>query len=172
MIDRLYWACISALFGFLFGAMLSSCAPRPASSIVHTPARLSVHRWNAKCSAVRTGPNLVTTAGHCGAPLWTAKGELVPLLETPYDVAEHLDLVGGTFSSAAHYTGEVGLILDLQRGIVSARAQLSGMNLLELDAWCYPGDSGSPVYSANGVVAIVVARTIGQPKCWASLILP
>lgn len=149
----------------LLPLILLSCASTPTSL---TPVSVET-RGQAVCSGVRVAPNVLATAKHCTKHGWGLQVERSPawvLSEQKNDIA-YLSVPTGPSEPTASYSGEDILRVSTWRGEKQVKVLHAGPTWLELGLECIPGDSGSPVYSSRGVVALVTRGALNRDTCYA-----
>lgn len=136
--------------------LLASCAPGSEQD----GPRLNLTRGgNFLCSGVRVAPTTLLTAKHCGESLslnGTAIRKVAEL--TGRDIAV-FSCPAGPYHRTVFYNEEPGLTVYLQDGEWAVMPLAHSDTTIAFARRCQPGDSGSPLMSASGVVGIVNATT-------------
>lgn len=151
--------------------LLLACSSQKPLSV---PSTDILTRGQAVCSGVRIAPTVLATAKHCTKHGWglTVDGEAVwPVSEQRNDIV-YLSAPEGQAYPTAAYSGEDILRISTWRGEKEAKVWHAGPTWLELDLECIPGESGSPVSSPRGVVALVTRGALNRSTCYAEYLTP
>lgn len=108
-------------------------------------------------------PTVLLTAAHCGSALYLDGEALTRLNVIGRDLAI-FDAPAGPYVPPARYMGEQQLTVATKSGLRTVPVRDS-LPRLALGQPCQKGDSGSPVFSGAGVVAIV--STSSNKTCYA-----
>ena len=143
------------------------CAPmRPP---LPAPAVDVSTRGKPVCTGVRIAPTVLATARHCTEHGWQLSVDGTPatkIASLRQDVAL-LRVPRGPFTPQAFYEGEDFVRVASFAGIRTVRVLHWGAATgLELEGECVPGESGAPVSTGKGVVAVVTNGDPGRP-CYA-----
>lgn len=130
------------------------CAPASGDED-HWPRVWLTSGGKRTCGGVRVEPDLVLTAKHCGLALSLDGAPCTVVGVYPQDIEALHCRPGGAYVGTAPFALESSLTLVLQGGPVRAQVTDGYGATLVLDHPCQHGDSGSPVLSDAGVVAIV-----------------
>jgi hypothetical protein len=148
---------------------LASCA---ASGPSDDGVRVNLTRDGSfACSGVRIAPDVLLTAAHCGLSLSLDGAALLEVGALEGKDIRMFECAPGPWTPVAPYAYEENVEAHLQDGTVRAQPIGIGNTWLAFNRPCRAGDSGSPVTTARGVVAIVTRRDgRGHSVCYADLI--
>lgn len=125
------------------------------------------------CSGVRIGPTTLATARHCTEQGWplSVDGAPAPVLATHANDVALLRVVPGPWTPAAPYGGQAFVRVGSWRGTRATRVRRYSPAIgLELAGECIAGESGAPVTTDDGVIAVVVRGHRGRFTCYAALL--
>lgn len=163
----IFWAAIVAI-------AFTCCRCTPIRPPVASPAVDVRVRASAVCTGVRVEPMLLATARHCTEHGWALRVDGAPATfeyALSSDVA-FLRVIRGPHVPVAPYAGERFVrVRDFAGDRVVRVLRASPVTGLELDGECVHGESGAPVTTDRGVVAVVTNGAPGMP-CFAQWVRP
>lgn len=155
-------------FSFVLGWVFLCCRCAPIQPPLPAPAVDIYSRGEPVCTGVRIAPTLMATARHCleqHAQLTVGGTPVVKVASASSDVAL-LRVPAGDYVRAWEYQGEAFVKVSSFAGERIAHVdRASPATGLTLDGPCVKGESGSPVTTNRGVVAVVTNG--GPTTCYA-----